>query len=209
MKIEKSLFGVESVSIYRADSSDDDFLNWDLEPIQTPTLRENDGFFLLKSLIIRTKGQHETCFIDLVMPERISDFIYLSDGKTIKQCYRHELKGAEVVPSVAVEGSGVYELFYSKIDPAAGINVLRAGLDLAVNKAAIAEDLGYIFRDENRAEEAIEAFSIAIQSGPSSYFMFIERARLLESLGRQPEAETDWKSLEQMTSKEIARGWRS
>lgn len=209
MKLLESLFRIESASIFRADSSDDNFLNWDLDPIQTPTLREGDGFFLLKSLIIQTKGNQEFCYIDLSMPERISDFVYLSNGETVARCYHHELTGAEIVPSIAVEGFGNYELFYSKIDPAVGINVLRAGLASAVNKAALAEDLGYILRDEQRAEEAIEAFSIAIQSGPSSYFMFIERARLFESLGRQPEAEADWKSLEQMTSKEIARGWRS
>jgi tetratricopeptide (TPR) repeat protein len=208
MKLEKSLFNVEAASIFRADSSDDNFLNWDLEPIQTPTLRESDGFFLLKGLIIRVQGKQEFCFIDLVMPERISDFVYLLDGKTVRRCYHHELAGAQIVPAIAVEGFGNYELFYSKIDPAVGINVLRAGLASAVNKTALAEDLGYILRDEKQAEEAIAAFSIAIQSGPSSYFMFIERARLFESLGRQPEAEADWKSLEQMTSKEIALGWR-
>jgi tetratricopeptide (TPR) repeat protein len=208
MKLRESLFGAESSSIYRVDSSDANFLNWNLEPIQTPTLRDHDGFFILKGLLVRTSVEPEPCYIDLSMPERISDYVYVSDGKTIRQCYRHELTSSEVVSTIAVEGFGVYELFYSKINPEAGIKVLREGLALALDKTAIAEDLGYILRDEKRIEEAIEAFSIAIRSGPSSYFVFIERARLFESLGRQPEADADWKSLEQMTSKELVRQWR-
>lgn len=53
----------------------------------------------------------------------------------------------------------------------------------AKNKAPIAQDLGYICRDEGRVREAIEAFSIAIKTGPSSEFIFLERADLLEKAG--------------------------
>ncbi len=196
MKLNETLLNFDCTSIYCVDSSDDDFLNWSIQPVNTPTLCESDGFFLLKGFVIREAKRVEPCFLDLVMPERISDFVYVREGPSVTRCYHHELTGANVVPAVAVEGFGNYELFYSKIDPEVGIDVLRKGLALAGNKSVIAEDLGYILRDENRPEEAIEAFTGAIQNGPSTEFIFIERARLLDATGRNAEAEADWIALE-------------
>src|SRR5258708_19541219 len=77
---------------------------------------------------------------------------------------------------VKISGVGVYELFYSKKRPEVGIEVLQGGLRSSAKKAAIAEDLGYILRDERRFQEAAEAFEIAVEEGPSSYFIYGELA---------------------------------
>ncbi len=96
-----------------------------------------------------------------------------------------------MIPAVAIESFGVYELFYSHIDPEVGLTVLRTGLQAAESKAPIAEDLGYILRDEGRKEEAIEAFSIAIEEGPSCEYIPMERAALYEAIGDHANAERD------------------
>ena len=49
--------------------------------------------------------------------------------------------------------------------------------------AYIAEDLGYIFRDERRFREAAEMFKIAVDEGPSSYFIYGELAGAYAELG--------------------------
>ena len=207
MKLGQSLVG-PCAAIFRVDSAGDEFQNWNLEPISTSTLRESDGFFLVRGCIIRDVIETESCFIDLCMPERVSSYVYVVAETGVTRSYHYELNGAEVVSAVAVESFGDYELFYSRKQPNVGINVLRKGLAAAVNKAAIANDLGYLLRDENRFNESIEAFSITIQAGPPSEFTLIERAKLLDAVGKRTEAEADWKTLEGILGKEAADSWR-
>ena len=74
----------------------------------------------------------------------------------------------DVVPALACEGYGNYELYYSSSNPQIGIEVLRKGIHSAIDKSAPAEDLGYICRDEGQIKEAIEAFTIALNEDPSN-----------------------------------------
>ena len=71
------------------------------------------------------------------------------------------------------------------------MEVLRKGLEVADRKAPVAEDLGYVCRDEGFTQEAIDAFSIAIEEGPSCGFIYDERADLLEECDRFDEAKKD------------------
>jgi uncharacterized protein HemY len=66
---------------------------------------------------------------------------------------------------------------------AAWIDILKRGLAIAKRKHYIAEDLGYIFRDERRFREAAEMFKIAVDEGPSSYFIYGELAGAYAQLG--------------------------
>lgn len=123
------------------------------------------------------------CYIDMNMPERLSDYAYFIHRGSIERRYVHESEG-KIIPAVAIESYGVYEQYFGncRSDPEVGLEILRRGLAVAKRKAPIAQDMGYILCDERRVQEAIEAFTIAIDEGPSSYFIFLERAALYDQL---------------------------
>jgi tetratricopeptide (TPR) repeat protein len=170
----------------------DDFTRWQLAPLDWKTVRdlECDAFYILKAWLVLRQGQRKECYLDLSMPERIEDHVYFYDRDGLWRMYPYHTAG-DVIPAVAIERFGIYELFYSRRDPEVGLEVLRGGLPLAARKAPIAEDMGYILRDESRVLEAIEAFSIAIREGPTSYFTYLERADLYEALGDHEKAQRD------------------
>lgn len=209
MKLREALFQQKDVPIYQFDSDDENFLNWNVEPIYASTLAAEhvrdgflDGFFIIKAILILKGGQLQDCYMDVSMPERINDYVYVLAGGEIIQTYRYQLEG-EVVPAVAIEGHGVYELFYSKLKPEVGLNVLREGLRDAKKKGHIAEDMAYIFRDENRHLEAIEAFTTVIAEGMADEYTYWERAALLERIGDLAGAAAD---LEKAQSLAMKRG---
>ena len=68
-------------------------------------------------------------------------------------------------------------------NPQIGIDVLKDGLAKATNKNIVAEDLGYILRDENRIEEAIEAFKICEANIPTNASVYYELSELYKELG--------------------------
>jgi len=131
-------------------------------------------------------------YLDLSLPERMNDSTYVLDGNELQQIPTHEIEpDGAVIPALACEQFGEYTLYYSRPDPSVGMDVLRQGLKYAINKTTIAEDLGYICRDEGLIEAAIDAFSIAIAAGPSTYFIWLERAALREQLGDTEGAAAD------------------
>lgn len=189
MKLREALFQQKAVPIYQVNSDDENFLNWNVEPIYASTLAAEyvrdgllDGFFIIKAILILKEGELQDCYMDVSMPERINDYVYVLASGEIIQTYSYQLEG-EVIPAVAIEGHGVYELFYSRLNPEVGLNVLREGLRDATKKGHIAEDMAYIFRDENRHLEAIEAFNTVIAEGIANEYTYWERAALLESIG--------------------------
>jgi tetratricopeptide (TPR) repeat protein len=131
------------------------------------------------------------CFINIVTPERIADFVLKldSNGQTILENYYEQ--EYSVIPTVASNCFGDYELYYSKENPQIGIDILKNGLEHAKNKNIVAEDLGYIFRDENRLQEAIDAFLLSEQFGPSTEYTFYELQQLFEALG-QPDKQAEY-----------------
>ena len=212
MRLKEALFRQSEINIFRVDQENDfaskGFLDWILHPIQAKTLSAKDcpdnvldGYFIIKAIWIKENGELQDCYLDLTMPERISEEVFLlRDNEIIRQ---PNYKTGEVVPAVAIEGFGVYELFYSRINPEIGIQVLREGLKNAGQKVPIAEDLAYILRDEDRHSEAIEAFTIVIENEDSQYgmpneFTFSERARLYEILGDFEKASADLRKSEEI-----------
>ena len=117
-------------------------------------------------------------------PERIAEIVIKqgSNGQTKVESIYDQVKS--IIPSIASECFGDYELYYSKENSQIGIDILKSGLTIATNKNVVAEDLGYILRDEGRIEEAIEAFKISEENGPSSEYTFWELAGLYEQLGQ-------------------------
>ncbi len=181
MKLSELLFEDNKFLIFQIGEKNnfesEEFWDWILLPIESKTLSAEsinndilDGYFIIKARWIKEYGEVENCYINITMPERISDEVYIKRDNKIIRLPSYELRG-EFVPSVSIEGFGVYELFYSKLQPEIGIQVLRDGLISATKKAAIAGDLAYILRDEGRHSEAIEAFTMVIEEENSEYAM--------------------------------------
>lgn len=162
----------------------DDIRDWEVDLIDAPVLRESElsDFFIVKAKQVLPDGTIQDCYLDLCLPERISDYVYFLRNDKIELRYHHECDG-DVICGVPIDCFGVYELFYSRIAPDVGINILRNGLNLSPHRQYIAEDLGYILRDERRFAEAAEAFQIAADGQPSSYFIYGELAGCYDELG--------------------------
>lgn len=210
MKLSQTLFTNPETLIYKVTSNGnwDDYLNWQLFPISAPILASEyvgkgrlEGFFLLAAKFITSAEEMQDCFVDVSLPERISDYFYCKQNDQIVRARMYTVDG-DVLPSVAIDYFGNYELFYSKRRPEEGIRILREGLAIAKRKSEIARDLGYILRDEKRYREAIEAFSIAISEQEQS-FDYIERAQLYDFVGDKEKADEEWKFIEKKWGKDI------
>lgn len=167
------------------DDQDDLFL----EPIESDVLRESEisWFFIVKAKHILPDRTIRDCYIDVCLPERISDYAYFVSEGEIKKGYHHEFDG-DIICAVPIDCFGVYELFYSKILPDIGIEILKRGLAVSESKRYIAEDLGYILRDEERFAEAAEMFQISVDHEPSNYFIYGELAACYEEIGELDKA---------------------
>lgn len=166
----------------------DNHLEWELLPLNEGVIKHEDGHFLVSAKYIDDKGKVIKCFINLTMPERIYDFVFFIEENVIIKKYPYEMEG-DVVCAVPSEIYGNYEMYYSKKNPKIGIDILKNGLSKTQNKGAIAEDLGYILRDENMQKEAIEAFLIAEKNTPSSEYIYHELGQLYEAVGDKNKAQ--------------------
>lgn len=167
------------------DSDEDNPANWEVEPIDAPVLllSESSWFFIVRAKQVLPDGTINDCYIDLMLPERVCDYVYFLIDGNLSQCYYHEAEG-EVICAVPVDSYGDYELFYSKTAPDCGIEILKKGLEHADQKACIAETLGYILRDENRMPEAAEMFQISANEGPTSEFIYSELSACYQAIGK-------------------------
>jgi hypothetical protein len=166
------------------DSSAEHPAEWQLELLKTELLSdsESDGLHVMKALNLLPDDSICECYMDMNLPERISDYAFFLENGSFCFGYHHEFPG-QILPAVALDCFGIYEQFYSKRRPQLGIDILKRGLAIAKRKHYIAEDLGYIFRDERRFREAAEMFKIAVEEGPSSYFIYGELAGAYAELG--------------------------
>lgn len=189
---------------------DSDFLNWILVPLDAPLLAKEytragimDGYFIVEALVVRDDGTTDKGYLDLSLPERNIDSHFLSANGRITRGIGTLLESAKIIPAVAIERFGVYDQYYVKGFAELGLRVLREGLGAAKVKWPIALDLAYILRDERHFSEAIEAFTLAIQSGYTrSYFVYSERAKLYQLVGDQLAADKDWQQVERLAGAE-------
>ena len=184
MKV-KDIFTDSKVKVFVVTNQDDENeLNWDIESTDFEVLPDEDNVYIVKALQILPDSTID-CFLEIVAPERITEKVIkrTTNGQVIAT---YDIEGT-VIPAVASDCFGIYELYYAKENPQIGINVLENGLDKATNKNVVAEDLGYILRDEGRIEEAIEAFKISEKNKPSSEYIYLELSRLYQKLGQPSE----------------------
>lgn len=171
------------------DSDSDEEAAWVVEPVEAAvlTVSQTHDFFVVKGKNIRADGTVTDCYVDICLPERISErAFFLREGR-IDVRYQYECDG-EILCAVPVDCFGLYEIFYSKIAPEIGIEILEEGLLTSTRKTHIAEDLGYILRDEGRFAEAASNFQIAADAGPSSYFIYGELADCYTEIGQADKA---------------------
>ena len=178
-----------SIFVVIDDSDEDNPSNWTLRPLVGETIlrvpeESDEWFFILKARQVVTTNDVRECYIDMSMTERITDRAYFIENDKVIVKYLHECEG-NVISAVPIDEYGVYDLFYSKIDPEVGIQILRKGLETSDRKSCIAEDLGYILRDEGRTREAIDAFRLSADEdgGPSNDLIYLELMDLYKKLG--------------------------
>ena len=165
------------------EQDDDNELNWTVEPTDYELIPEEENYYFVKAYEVSQNGKTD-CYIGVMTPDRIAEVVIKqnSNGQTeIESIYDQE---KSIIPAIASDCFGDYELFYSKENPQLGIDILKSAITKATNKNVVAEDLGYILRDEGRVKEAIEAFKISEENGPSSEYTFLELAGLYEQLGQ-------------------------
>jgi hypothetical protein len=183
MKLIDALRDLPGIAIFRIDVTNvDDPADWNADAVDSPVLHKQEGFFLVRAKIVRPDASVQDCYMDISLPERINDSTYFFDGKSLAVKNTHKCEG-DVICAVPIDCFGNYELFYSKINPEVGLQILRSGLSMSQSKHYIAEDSGYILRDEGRFIEAAAMFQIAANEGPSSYFLYGELASCYSAIG--------------------------
>lgn len=195
----KDIFKDKVTKIFRVVNQDfDNELDFEILPTELETIPDEGGYFILRALEVRKQKVSE-CFMDMTTTERIPDIVIrkgLLGNIKISEYYNYE---GVVIPAIASDCFGVYDLYYSKENPQIGIDILQNGIEKATNKAIVSEDLGYILRDEQRNEEAIEAFKKSIEYGASTPYPYLELSHLYERLG-------DAKMKDEYYNKFIANG---
>jgi hypothetical protein len=165
------------------DQSDENELNWTIEPTDNELIPEEENIYFTKAKEVWADKTID-CYLGVMTPERIAETVVKTDSNGQVVCESIYDQEHTVIPIVASDCYGDYSLFYSKENPEIGIQVLKAGLSKAKNKNIVAEDLGYILRDEERIKEAIDAFTVSEEFGPTSEHTFLELSRLYGRLGR-------------------------
>ena len=180
----KDIFSDKKTKIFLVTNDDkDNELDWPIEPTDFELIPDEEETFFVKAKQVY-KDKTVDCFLSIVTPERIADFVIKLDknNKAIVESFSDQENS--IIPVVASDCFGDYELYYSKENPQFGIDILKDGLTKSTTQNVIAEDLGYILRDEERTQEAIEAFLISEQNEPSSEYIYGELAKLYEQLGQ-------------------------
>ena len=182
MKLKDIFSDIKTKVFVVTDQNDDNELNWTIEPTNFHLLPEEENYYFVKAKQV-SANKTTDCFIGIMTPERIAEIIIKRNilrQTKVESIYDQK---PTIIPAVASECYGNYELFYAKENPQIGIEILKDGLTKSTNKNVVSEDLGYILRDEKRTEEAIEAFKISEEFGPSSEYTFWELSELYAEIG--------------------------
>lgn len=180
----KDIFTDNKTRVFVVTNQDDeDELNWTIEPTDFDLLPEEENIYYVKAYQVSADNTYD-CYIGIMTPERIAETVLKKEpsGHIVAESIYDQKQ--TIIPAAASDCFGDYELFYAKENPQIGIDVLKNGLEKAMNKNVVAEDLGYILRNEGRIEEAIEAFKFSEQEGPSSEYIYLELSRLYRDIGQ-------------------------
>jgi hypothetical protein len=205
--------GHKIFEVVESDLSKRNYLDWNLVALDGQTLSKEhtlsglaDGYFILQGTVVYPNGAVEKGYVDVSLPERNIDSHFLQLSGEIVRGTGTLVGDAQIIPSVAIEKFGVYDQYYVRGHAEVGLEILQEGLAAAKLKWPIALDMAYILRDEKRYPEAIEAFTLAIQTGGTkSYFSYLERAKLFQKVGNSAAADLDWRQVEQMAGPALVK----
>ena len=98
------------------EQDDDNELNWTIEETDFGLIPEEENYYFVKAFEVSEKGKSE-CYIGIMTPERIAEIVIKqnSDGQTeVESIYDQE---KSIIPAIASDCFGDYELFYAKENP--------------------------------------------------------------------------------------------
>jgi hypothetical protein len=167
----------------------DNPLDWKIKTRKDKLIPDTEAHCIVRAKMIDSNTNVSDCFVNISLPERIVDYVIYQTDKGLEYKESYELTGIDVIPAIGSKAIGDYELYYSKNSPEIGIEILRQSLKLTNDPSVIAEDLGYILRDEKRYQEAIDAFLISEKHGVSSEYIFQEIRDLYIELDNKTKAE--------------------
>ncbi|MCM5530264.1 M48 family metallopeptidase [Parasegetibacter sp. NRK P23] len=183
MKIKDIYSDIKTRIFVVLNQDDDNILDWVIEPTSLELLPEDENTYFVKAFQVSADATVD-CYLSILTPERVAETVVKmnSNGNLVVENWCEQ--NQSVIPAVASDCFGNYDLYFAKENPQVGIDVLRDGLAKAQNKNVVAEDLGYLLRDENVILEAIEAFKISELNGPSSAYIYLELSNLYKQLGQ-------------------------
>lgn len=214
MLIEDYLFNdnFEGVKIFRVLNPSDSYKEWRLDPVASELLSADDapddGLFIVQAISIDEDRRIDFCYMDISLPERLPDCVYLRKDDHLEQVKIWEAN-FEAIPAVPLDFTGDYQLYYSRYNPEVGIRILESGLKNLEFKGNLAQDLGYILRDEKRFQEAVDAFTTAIECFPNDYLLLVEKAQLLDNLGDSGQSGKLWNKVASLAGAEIVKMYRT
>lgn len=117
-----------------------------------------DAHFIVKA-ILSNNEYIEECYIDICIPERISEFVFRNKDNifTIENAIENNLKA---IPAVASEQYGDAELYYLKENPKLGIEILKKGKEISKNPSAIIDDLSFIYEELGKDKRKIKIIDV-------------------------------------------------
>lgn len=187
MNIKKAL-RTTTCNIFKVAKFNEKATLWDLKSTNMELIPEDENLYVVRGLL-SLKGKIKECLIDITTPERISENLFFLNffGQLIHiDNYSTEFNA---IPKIASNCFGDYELYYFKDNPEIGIEILKKGLLNSLSNNVVSEDLGYILRDIDRTQDAIQAFKISEDRGPSSEFIYLELSQLYYKIGLKEKAE--------------------
>lgn len=190
MKVKDIISNKPNLKLFNViNDNSDNPINWKIKPLEDSLITDSYSHCIVRAVMIDSDKKTKDCLINLSIPERITDFVIFNTSNKIEIKYIYELNDIDVVPIIASEIFGSYELYYSKNNPEIGIQVLKQGLENSINPSVIAEDLGYILRDEKRYIESINAFLISEENGVSSEYIYQEIRDLYLQIANKEKAD--------------------
>jgi tetratricopeptide (TPR) repeat protein len=163
-------------------------IEWDIKPTTLKIIPKGEGHYLVKAYKIEKTGIYKSAYINVNTPERIVDFMIYNLEKP-QYSYAYDSLNTEVIPAIASDCFGSYEVYYSRYNPELSIEILKKGLEISKEKSVITEDLGNILIDENRHKEALNYFLISEKNRSSSEFIIEEIENIYRTLRNIEKAE--------------------
>ncbi|KKN86664.1 hypothetical protein LCGC14_0266270 [marine sediment metagenome] len=139
-------------------SDNDNPLEWEIKPTTLQLIPNGQGHYLTKAYRIEKNGVYKFAYVDVNTPERIIDYV-IYDLKKPSYSYVYDSINIEVIPAVASDCFGSYEVYYSRNNPDLSIEVLEQGLKLSKGKKCYCPRFGIYFKRRRQTKRGIEIFS--------------------------------------------------